>query len=507
MSEAFVPLRAAYTRVFTIEGAARADHAPVFRTCWRATGLEKGLGDVEPIECPSASSYGSFVDIGEIQGSDDRPTTSLIGRYAADKISDMLRIGKKRCRLDVQIHMGECTDPSDFNTFTKAVIFEDAVFTNYSTDDVGALSSDENAVVNETVDLSGRRFYEVVQLSAAERGGDTVTVELVDVVICDNPACGDCGEESDGCEDIYAVSVASAGSVGTAPDVVYSNDRGVTWAASDVNSLLPAENADALACLGTYIVVVSNDSNSLHYALKTDVDSATAINVWTEVATGFVATKEPNDIWSVGSYAFIVGDGGYVYGTSDPTVGVAVLDAGVATTNDLRAVHAIDSEFAVAVGDSDTIIYTTDGTTWQAASGNTGTGDNLLCVWIKSELEWHVGTSGGAYYYTINGGVTWSPKGLPGTYDEVPDIAFSTNSIGYAAANTSGPRGRVLRTYSGAGGAPDLGGFVQLPEGAAILPLADDINAVAACVHDPNFVVAVGLGDNGTDGIIIVLSR
>lgn len=505
MSEAFVPLRAAYTRVFTIEGGARADHAPVFRTCWRATGVEKGLGDVEPIECPSSSAYGSFIDIGEIQGSDDRPTTSLIGRYPADKISDMLRIGKKRCRLDVQIHMGECTDPSDFNNFTKAVIFEEAVFTNYSTDDLGALGSDENAVVNETVDLSARRVYEVVPVNAAERGGDTVTVELVDVVICDSPACGDCGEESDGCEDVYAVSVASAGSAGTAPDVVFSNDRGVTWSASDVNSLLPAEDANALACLGTYIVVVSNDSNSLHYALKTDVDGGT-LNPWTEEATGFVNTKEPNDIWSVGSYAFIVGDGGYVYGTSDPTAGVTVLDAGVATTNNLYAVHAPDSEFAVAVGAADTIIYTTDGVTWQAATGDTGTGDDLLCVWIKSELEWHVGTDQGGYYYTIDGGVTWTAKGLPGTYDEVPDIAFSTTSVGFVAANTSAPRGRVLRTFSGAGGAPDLGGFVQLPEGAAVLPLADDINAVAACEHDPNFAVAVGLGDDGTDGIIIVLS-
>lgn len=504
MSNAFVPAKTSASRVFLIEGRARGDHSPAYKSCMRAGPMEKGFGDISDIECPDSEVYGQFDKIGEIQETDERPTSNVMARYAADEESDLLRIGKKRCSLDVHYHFGSCTNAREFNVFTKAVIFENVRFTNYSTDDLGALGSDENAVVNETADLNAEEVYEVLPLGFAERGGDTVTVEVVDVVICDSPSCGDCDDESDGCETIFAVTVASAGSSGTAPDVVYSADKGATWAASDVNSLLPAEDANALACVGDYVVVVSNDSNSLHYATKTDVLGA-VLNPWTEVTTGFVASSEPNDIWSVGSYAFIVGDGGYVYGCSDPTAGVSVLDAGVATTEDLYAVHAIDDEFAVAVGDSDTIIYTKNQSTWQDADAVTGSGEDLRAVWLISKKIWWVGTASGTLWYTMDGGQTWTQSTLPGaSWDEITDIAFATQSVGYVAANKSTTRGYILRTFSGGGGTPPLGGWIVLPEYVGTMPLADDFNAIAACAHDPNFVVGVGLGDNGTDGIIVV---
>lgn len=66
------------------------------------------------------------------------------------------------------------------------------------------------------------------------------------------------------------------------------------------------------------------------------------------------------------------------------------------------------------------------------------------------------------------------------------------------AALFSNPLGRILRTYDGGYS------WNVLPEGSGSMPDNDRFNAIAACTADVNFVVGVGLGGNGTDGIIVV---
>jgi len=508
MPNNFTPDQTGFSRVFILEGRAGPTHAPNFQSCMMAGGVSHSLGDVEKIECPSSDRYDDFVAMGEVTGAEDRPTSSLTGRYAADLASKLLELKRRKCPNDVQIHIGVCTDPSAFDVFSKNMIWEGARITDYSTEDLGALSSDQRAAVNESVDLSMEDFYEVLQLTFQRHADDTITNELVDVVVCDQISCGDCEDESFGCEKIYAVSLAAGGSPGTPADVVFSLDKGVTWFAHDVDTLQAAEDPTGIACVGIYIVVVSNDSCSLHYAEKADITNLVD-PVFTEQATGFVAGNCPNDIWSVGTLAFIVGDNGYVYSTSDPTGGVSVVDAGVATSLDLEAVHALDANFAVAVGDSGAIVMTANGTTWSVVTPtNVLFTQNWHAVWVKNEREWWIGgaTVGGVgqLWYTLDGGVTWFMKGadgnpgLPGTYIDIEDISFASDSVMYVSGTIAGPRGRILRSFNGGYT------FLVLPEGTSTMPLADQFTAIAACSDDENFVVGVGLADDGADGILVI---
>ncbi|NIM52296.1 MAG: hypothetical protein GTO22_24135 [Gemmatimonadales bacterium] len=490
----FNPAVTAYSRVFLIDGRARPDHAPDFQSCLKAGALDWTLGDVEKIECPSGEEYGAFIEEGEIQGAEERPTLPLTGRYASNLASTLLDLARRRCDYDVQVHFGRCTDPRLFNQFTKAIVFEKGRSTNYSTEDLGALASDENAKVDESTDVSGREFYEVLPISYAEKAADVVVNPLVDVVICSTPSCGDCEDEDPGCDKIFAISGSTGGSPGTPPDVVWSSDKGVNWYADDVHVLGASSTAPGIACVNEYVVVISDSDDSLSYKTRADVINAVA-DAWTEVTTGFVAAGSPADIWSVGNYAFIVGDGGYVYGTSDPTAGVTVLDAGVATTENLDKVHAISDEFAVAVGENGAVVFTEDGSTWAAASSSPSA-SNLTAVWIKTEDEWWVSTAT-QLYYTIDQAVTWTAKNLPVTPTDIDDIYMSTDSVMYVNI-VYNSLGRIYRSYDGGYS------FVNTPEGVASIPAADAYTAGAACTHDANFVVGVGLADDATDGILVV---
>ena len=494
--------KTAFSRVFLLAGRAGPETAPEYQSCLRSAGVEQSFGDVTRIECPSPDEYGQFLEIDRIQGAISRATSSLMGRYAADLASALLELARQRCAVDVQVHFGKCTDPRVFNTFTKALVWEDVILSSYSTEDLGALGSDENAAIMETSSLSIGQFYEVLPLTIQERAKTLVTNPLVDAIVCDLRTCGECGTFSDGCHKAFVLQGGVAGSPGTAPDVLYTGTKGAVWGTDEITSLEHTETANAIACLGPHVIVVSNDAGSLHYKDKETLLAGTG-GEWTEVLDGFEPGGEPNDIWSVGDGVFIVGDGGHVYYCTDPAAGVVVLDAGTATAQDLNAVHALSSLYAVAVGDNDAVIYTRNGIAWGAAPGNPGSGDDLTAVWMRTESEWWVTTDDGELYYTRDYGVTWHLKALPGAnIAELHDIQFVTPSVGYVAGGTSTlatVHGALWRTYDGGHS------WVRLPEGAGTLVgNSAMMNALGGCVHDPNFIIGAGETAGGADGVLLV---
>lgn len=494
----FNPAQTGFSRVFIIEGRARPDHAIVYQANLKAGGVSQSFGDVTKIEVPSPDEFGKFIEVGTIRGAVERATVTLTGRYAADFKSEMLRMARKGCPVDVHIILGTCTDPQDPTTYTKKIILENAFLTSYETEDIGALGSDEQAKVDESAEVSARDVYEIVPASWAEKGGDVVTNELVAIARCDNASCGDCQDESDGCDRFYAVSLAAGGSPSTPPDVVFTLDGGSTFYARDIDTMTSGEDPTDIGCVGSYVVVTSNDTNTVHIALQSEF-TATTVPTWSEVSTGFVTGGEPNAIWSVGNTAFIVGDGGYIYMMTDATAGVTVVDAGVANADDYNAVHALSDEIALAGGNAGSLAITKNGTIWTSVSGPVGVGVNINAVWMKSEDVWFVGTSDGNLYYTLNGGTTWTLKAFPGSGSGVVEaIYFANDSAGVISHQTATTSGRLLLT--------DTGGnkWAVAPLDSTTLPANDSINDVVMCPDNPDIVIGVGLADNATDGFIVV---
>ena len=266
-----------------------------------------------------------------------------------------------------------------------------------------------------------------------------------------------------------------------------------------MDSLGAAEDPTGIACLAGYAVVISADSCSLHYVLQSDLD-AVGGETWVEQIAGFVDRGTgtcPLDIWSVGNYAFISAEGGYVYGTDDPTAGVTILEAGDATTNALWAIHAMNRNVCVAVGSAGAVIRTLNGgDTWQVMSQPVGLGTALHSVWVKTETEWWVGSSDGRLFYTLDGGVTWN-LAFDWGGGIIYDIAFSKDGVMTVSHTTAAPLGRLLRSYDGGNS------FVVLPEGPGAMPIAQRFTALALCENDVNLVAAVGLDAGGADGIMV----
>lgn len=494
----YIPAQTGLSRVFIIEGRARPDHRPAYHSHWMAGAPSIDIGDIERIESNDPDRYNRFVEIGTIQGARSRATLTLTGRYALELKSTMLRLALQECHFDAHINLGQCDNPREYNTFNKKMILEDVAITNYSSTDLGALSSDARAVIDESIDISAESIYEIVQVSVSSRGGDIVTNELVDIAYCDSVSCGECQDQSAGCNKFFAVSLAAGGSPGTPADVIYSLDGGTTWNAHDIETLV-ADDPSGVFCVGSYLVVISEESESLHYALLSEFDGASDPD-FDEITTGFVAGGGPIAASAVGSKSYIVGAGGYIYVTEDPTSGVTVLDAGVLYQDDYNDVKALTDEFAVAVGSAGRIVKTENGTTWAGVEPSpVGVGVNINTVEILSKNVWIIGTSAGTIYYTINAGTSWTQGSFPGHgTGVVRDIVKATDSVLYMSHSTTTPRGRILRSTNAGYD------WVVMPEGSGILPVNDRINALATCGDNADKVIGVGLADDASDGFIIV---
>lgn len=493
------PLNSAFSRVWLIDGRARPDHAPEFLNFLKLTSVDQNFGAVNPIFNPSDSEYGKFDQVGEFRDEEERVTTEMVGHYARDIKSRLLTLAQKGCKFDVQLHIGECENPGDYDSFQKLVIFEGVIIETYGTEDLGALEPGEQGKVDETGSISAQNWYEFIPLGFANRTPAGVTNELIDVVRCDAPSCGDCQDESDGCEKFYAISKAAGGSPGTPADVVFTLDKGLTWYFDDVDTLDIAEDPSAIACVGIYIVVTASvTGEEMHIALISEFDGVTD-PAFTQVTTGFVAGGAPNDIYSLGNTAYLVGNFGYVYKTTDPAAGVTVLDAGVATISTLNSVHMLSEDFGIAGGNDGALLTIRSDLVSVVATSPVGIGTNINVVYVKTELEWFVGTDAGTLYRTLDGGATWTLITLPGTAPTaVTDIQFSSDSIMYVSATVSG-KGEIFISVSGGNQ------FIRAPRlSATAIPNNDQINAIAVCQDDVDFVVGVGLAADGTDGFIVV---
>lgn len=488
-----------YSRVFLIEnGAVNGSQSPVYQGFWRAGGLSYGQGDVTPVRIPSGDRYGQFKTVTTIAGEQDLPELTINARYTFD-LSDMLRLVNIGCTHDLQIHMGQCQNPQDFNGgWDKILVLEQARISDYGTDDLGALEPGDAAPVNENVTWQGELVYEIGKLSAAEVAASSIVNEITAVAICDQAGCGGvCGSASDGCQTVFFVTGAAAGSPGLGATVVYSSNGMSTAGSTVIDTLTVSEQPNDAACVGDNLVVVSEDSESLHYAPSASILLGT--ETWTEVTTGFTATKGPLAMWSLGpNETWISAEGGYIYFTSDPTSGVAAQHSGSATTQDLNDIHMLDSTNGVAVGNSNAVLKTTDGTTWASPGTGPAAGVALNAVWMKSTETIFVGAANGNLYRSNDGGATWSSVGFSGSGSgSVRDIYFVNDTVGYMSHSTSTPVGLIFRTIDGGKT------WYILPERGS-MPAHDYVAVLKAC--NVNTVFAGGLADNGTDGFGLKLS-
>lgn len=487
------PTKRGNSRVWLFENGTGPNTPAIYVSDMIAQAPAENFGAFTRIESPDPNAYDKFVTVGQVRGARERPTMPVMGRYSLNTLSDLKRIGESGCRLDVQIHLGDCQNPADFNSgWSKILAMQNAFIETWGLDgDLGALDSGNNAAVNEVSTITADAMGEIVRMKYARIAAAELLIagEINAITVCQPNVCTDC----QGCQDIFAASSGSVSSPTGTNDIVYSTDGGMTWDSRAIHIWGASSEITSIACAGEYLLIFSLYTSQVAYMRRSEfLDGTGSWTVQTMAqAPEWVFVSSPSQIW-------IAADNGYVYIMRTPTGEPEAVLAGSLTTETLRHIHAYDEGNVVAVGDNNAVVYSNDGgETWVNRTGPAG-GVNLTKVQMRSATEWHIGTEAGFIHYTMDAGLTWSRRAVPfeGSGAIIKGLAFAPmlNMVGWADVQDASNVGHLLRTIDGGRS------WYVTPETGST-PAHRRINDFAVC--GPNKFFAGGLWSNGTDSLVL----
>lgn len=481
-------------RVFVQAAGSSPVNPYLYVGCLSLGGFQQDLGAGDPIYCPSSSVRGGYDIVDTTTPPPALPTTDLTQHMDRNLQDFWWDLRRSRCQFNMVVVGSNCAAPDDINDFQSKILALGVKLTAFNT---GAFNtSDADAAVDITGSLQIRTFDRFLPMTFGEVADTSTFAEALDGTYADAIQCGDCGTPSDGCQRAYVLTTTIAASPALAAQIVHTSNGGATWATDNVTTL-GVQTANALARVGTRIVVVSNVDLAHHYKLQATIDAGTSAS-WSRVSGGYVAAKGPNAIWSKSpSETYVAANGGYIYFMANPAAAVTVLTDGSVSSQNLADIRGFGRTI-VAVGASNAVLYSANaGATWSLVVGP-AVGVALTTVEVVSASVWWVGTTAGALYYTVDKGVTWTLATPDSALTKINKVRFVNEVVGYLVAETAAAP-RLYRTgdngYSWSTTTPYVSG---MPTAAL------HWNFLAPCAGSYNDLLTGGLRSVGVDGIIVL---
>jgi len=455
-------------------------------------------GAITPIEVNDPQVRGLFARTGIQIAAPDIPSASLTFKQRFGGVPwYKFRLN---CPLNVYEVEGLCEQPDDpLNGWSTMQILSRGLSSNKTY--AGRTPFDGSDESTTAIDFAWLGdAYTIGGLALGEKASVDVTTEVIDGVYYGPVRCTDCGPANDGASWIALLQQTAGGSSAVVGKVLYSTDGGATWTASAITGLGVGVLVTAIDVVGQYMVVVAKTENAYYVSPINQLTGA--LGTWTKITTGFVAAKTPNDMYVESpSRIYFVGDGGYIYVSTNILSGVSVLDAGSATAQNLNRIHG-KAGTLLAVGASNASVKSTNrGVTWAQTAGSvTGT---LQAPCVISPYEYYLGTAAGAVYYTLDAGATWTQLTLTGAaVTAIQDIVAPTDECLFVAATRAGPTAAIFQTTFG-GALWAENNTSRLPGTLPVFGRANRLAfpRVADLMVAANNLAAFGLGGGLVDGI------
>jgi hypothetical protein len=400
--------------------------------------------------------------------------------------------------------VGTCKRPDDFingwSDFMKIYSYGRA----NGRDESGLTTSDGDDSSMLAMEFQYAAIYKIGAFLFGEKGAGEVEREVVGLVFAGGIDCGVCGPGDDGTKRLYAVTKSSgAASPGTPAEVIYTVDGAATFAQQNITGLGGTVDPTGIALAGNNLIVLDTAGNGYWFA---EINTLTGVpGTWTNVTSGFVASKQPTDIYVAGaSEIYFSANGGYIYKSTDVASGVTVLDAGNVNTSNYVRIHGQDDTLVV-VGESGKIVKSGNrGVTWANVTLSP-TSATVRAILVLDDYRYWIGTSGGAVYYTVNGGETFTLATLPGgALTVIDDIVAATDEVIHITARTATPTGRLITSWNGG---QKWASSAVTTQRIQNLPTASRFNRIAVPrtgqpTTDSNTIALGGLSGGGTDGIL-----
>lgn len=380
-------------------------------------GITESYGDISYIWGPSAINNNDYDVIAQIEGSITQPTTTITAYLPENGKSKLLSMAKRKCLFDMQIHYGDCNNPTDFSDFDYGLVFSNVRVSNYSTTNLTSRSPDTRAAIDLTFNVSISNIYHLYAKSFSDMSTipEVTAGSIAGIFAYNGNNCSESGCIDD-C-DLLAVQKKNGSIynfVRRVDNVWYSNSiiAGVTTSSN---------NESFIYTNGVNIYAFLNYDNPSSYEIYVySYSDITNLYAWTLLASGTSHALKNYHI--SGNFLYFVTSLGVLYKLNTSSSNITLL-ATLPTPS--YSVFGYGNTIYILNFDGTTYKYVDSTLTTLATLGGTaGTYLNILPLSIKNELEFSVIAGSGEIFCTINGGASYKLSGNLGSFTSVSATAY-----------------------------------------------------------------------------------
>jgi photosystem II stability/assembly factor-like uncharacterized protein len=434
---------------------------PQYLGCHDMGDISEPGGDITKRYCPDPAGHGRWKVALTSQGIPGDVTASITTFVGStqDYLQELANKAAK-CPFPIYVHQSTCGRKDTFLAYEAGTLLQGCRIASRGKTN---LAMREGADASEmTFELSADNPYTEYWPLRMSKLTTTEAQDLMDITLCGEDRCtGPCGDEEEHSDELMATSEATA-----LGEVVLSVDGGATnTIVAGPAAWLITENISSVVCYSTgrdtARHIIANGTSGAGTAEVAYSDNAGT--AWTIATVG--ATANEFFPWNGSLFAL---DAYHIWGCTDTGAGAAgniyfSEDSGVTwalqgTGADvLNCVHFINETTGICVGDTNTIMSTTDGgSTWSTHVGPVG-GANAMAAHCFDRYRWQVGFDDGELWATFDGGTTWTQRSIPmpptGTaLNRINSIHYIDDHNGVMAIKftvTAALWGAIYRTFDG----------------------------------------------------------
>lgn len=231
-----------------------------YHSCIGIGDLSQSRSEKEKFYCPDPNKYNEFIVIAELDGVKSDGSGSFSTNYGLGH-SMLKQLYDQGCYFDAQIHIGACSDPSDFSKFEQVILLQNVQVTSYALSNLSAMQASERGIVGENVDF---KFSDMVTIPVPN------PVETVNTLINSGPIIDSfvsCDSNCCMCPDsagTYLVQLAQCDDDCVEARILYRTDCNQSWkkfstpVCTDINCATPVNKNVLLGNDGSFNYIYLN---------------------------------------------------------------------------------------------------------------------------------------------------------------------------------------------------------------------------------------------------------
>lgn len=363
-----------------------------FLGCHNLTGITVPRGETNPVYCRVGKN--KFAIQRTWRGTAGLGSLNLV---TYDTIVNYLQ--ELGCAFNLAVLHSASGSDDDPTNYQYLYYYNGVEITSEDTDPhVIGMSPDDQTAIMMSMPATFQERVKVKGLNSQSVDVSALTTNNLNAItFCDDPSCDSFGNlDTIGCREGYAATD------GTTAKILKTLDGGGTWEALSSPFSNADQNIKDIVCDESVLIVLNGQASEYAYSW----DKGVTFSVVT------TPTRVMNKALIVGgTKIWLVGQGGYIYYSSNRGATIALQNGGQATSQSLNDVSAADTLTIYAVGDNNSFVLTEDGgSIWSAKTGPAmGVNNDLYKVLaIAGTNIVFVADEEGNVYRSTDKGDTWS---------------------------------------------------------------------------------------------------